>query len=123
MSTVLIVDDSLFMRKLIRRIVENAGYQVAGEAENGIVCIEKYREHRPDIVTLDMTMQGMDGLQTLRELMNMDPHVKAVMISSLGQESIIKSAITMGARGFIVKPFKERHILAVLGKVAAADKK
>lgn len=117
MNTVLIVDDSLFMRKLIRRILESAGYLVAGEAENGEVCIEKYRELRPNVVTLDMTMQGMGGLQALRELMNIDPLVKVVMISSLGQETIIKNAITMGAKAFIVKPFKERHILAVLSKV------
>ena len=119
MHTVLIVDDSLFMRKLIRRMMENAGYQVVGEAENGEGCIEKYQELRPDVVTLDMTMQGMGGLQALRQLIHIDPMVKVVMISSLGQETIIKNAITMGAKAFIVKPFKERHILAVLNKVIA----
>jgi len=107
------------MRKLIRRILESAGYQVVGEAESGEVCIGKYRDLQPDVITLDMTMHGMGGLQALRQLMNIDPLVKVVMISSLGQETIIKSAITMGAKAFIVKPFKERHILAVLSKVIA----
>ena len=117
MSTVLVVDDSLFMRKLICSIVVRAGFAVAGEAESGIECIQKYQECMPDLVTLDVTMADMDGIQTLKNILKIDRKAKVIMISAMGQESVIKNAILAGAKGFIVKPFKERHIMAIFDKV------
>lgn len=117
MKTVLIVDDSSFMRKLIGKIFEREGFLVIGEAENGIVCIEKFRELRPEVVTLDVTMSHMDGIQTLSALMEINPDAKVIMISALGQESIVKQAISIGARTFIVKPFKNGQVISAVNKM------
>jgi two-component system chemotaxis response regulator CheY len=117
MKTVLIVDDSSFMRKLIGKIFEKEGFLVIGEAENGIVCIEKFRELRPEVVTLDITMSHLDGLKTLSALMEINPDAKVIMISALGQESIVKQAISIGARTFIVKPFKNGQVISALNKM------
>jgi two-component system chemotaxis response regulator CheY len=117
MKKVLIADDSAFMRSVIRRLLEKQGFTVAAEAENGAVCIEQYKLHKPDIVTMDVTMSGMDGIQALQALMELDPAAKVIMISSLGQESVIRTAISLGARSFIVKPFTEAHVAAVLKEV------
>jgi two-component system chemotaxis response regulator CheY len=117
MKTVLIVDDSLFMRMFIRRIIEREGYLVIGEAENGIDCIEKFKKYRPEVVTLDVTMPRMDGIQTLSALMEIDPEAKIIMISSIGQESVVKHAISIGASTFIVKPFKNGQIISAVNKM------
>ena len=117
MSTILVVDDSLFMRKLICSIVVRAGFTVAGEAGSGFECIQKYQEYKPDLVTLDVTMADMDGIQILKNILKIDRKAKVIMISAMGQESVIKNAILAGAKGFIVKPFKERHIMAIFDKV------
>jgi two-component system chemotaxis response regulator CheY len=117
MNTILIVDDSSFMRKLIRRIFEREGFLVIGEAENGVICIEKFRELRPEFVTLDVTMSRMDGIQTLTALMGINPDAKVIMISALGQESIIKEAILIGAKTFIVKPFKNGQVISAVNKM------
>jgi two-component system chemotaxis response regulator CheY len=114
MKTVLIADDSAFMRKVIRRTTEKAGFRVVGEAENGLICIEKYKELRPEIVTLDVTMAEMDGREALAALMEINPKVKVLMVSALGQESIIREAILIGAADFIIKPFKEIHLISAL---------
>lgn len=110
-TTALIADDSAFMRTIVRRILEKGGLQVVGEAEDGIDCIEQYQENRPDLVTLDITMPKMDGLQTLMEI---DPAAKVVMVSALGQESIVREAILNGARSFIVKPFQESSVMSAV---------
>lgn len=117
MASVLIADDSLFMRTLIRGMLEDEGYTVAGEAENGSACVEKYRELEPEIVTLDVTMDGMDGMQALSALMQINPAAKVLMVSALGQERIIREAIASGARAFIVKPFKRAHLVSALGRM------
>lgn len=117
MQTALIADDSSFMRTLIRRALEKAGYFIAGEAENGIVCVEKYEEFQPDLVTLDVTMAKMDGMQALSALMIIDPAATVIMISALGQENIIHEAIIAGAKAFIVKPFQEDQLISTLRKL------
>lgn len=114
MKTVLIADDSSFMRMLIRNVLEKAGYMVVGEAENGVVCVEKFKELRPGIVTLDVTMDKMDGVQTLAALMQINPEAKVLMVSALGQEAVIREAIKTGAKAFIVKPFKESYLVSTL---------
>jgi two-component system chemotaxis response regulator CheY len=117
MKRVLIVDDAAFMRMSIRTMLQNYDFEIVGEAENGVMAIEKYQELQPDIVTLDITMPEMDGLQALREIKKIDPAASVVMVSALGQEARMKEAIIYGAKGFIVKPFKEEIIVSALSKL------
>lgn len=117
MKRVLIVDDAAFMRMSIRNMLQNHDFEIVGEAENGLMAIEKYKELQPDIVTLDITMPEMDGLQALRVIKKLDPAASIVMVSALGQEARMKEAIIYGAKGFIVKPFKEEIIVAALSKL------
>lgn len=117
MKTVLIVDDAAFMRLTIRNMLVKNGFQVVGEAENGKVAIGKYNELRPDIVTMDITMPEMDGLTALKAILELDPSANIIMITAMGQQAMVKEAVLAGARGFIVKPFKEDTVLAALSKV------
>jgi two-component system chemotaxis response regulator CheY len=109
MKNVLIVDDAAFMRLTLKMMLERNGFNVVGEAENGDVGVKKYRELAPDIVTMDMTMPVIDGIQALREIKKVNPNAKVVMISAMGQEKMVKDAVVSGARGFLVKPFKGRN--------------
>lgn len=117
MKRVLIVDDAAFMRMSIRNMLEKHGFEIVGEAENGLMAIEKYNELQPDVVTMDITMPEMDGLQALREIKKIDKGASVVMVSALGQEARMKEAIIYGAKGFIVKPFKEEMIVSALAKL------
>ncbi len=114
MPSVLIVDDAAFMRFSIRSILEKSGFTIAGEAENGTECIKKYKELRPDIVTMDITMPVMSGIQALKEIVSFDPKAKVVMVSAMGQEVLVKEAVLAGAKSFVVKPFKDEHIVRTL---------
>ena len=120
MASVLIVDDAAFMRMAIRTMLEKHGFQIVGEAENGAVGVKKYKECNPDIVTLDITMPEMDGIQALKEIRKHDPNAKVIMISAMGQECMVKEAVMNGAKTFIVKPFKEDHILQTITKIAGS---
>ena len=117
MSKVLIVDDAAFMRISIKNMLTKNGYEVVGEAENGAVGVEMFKSLSPDIVTMDITMPEMDGLQALKEIVKLDPKAKVVMVSAMGQEAMVRDAIVSGAKGFIVKPFKEDGIIAALIKL------
>ena len=117
MSKVLIVDDAAFMRISIKNMLTKNGYEVVGEAENGAVGVEMFKSLSPDIVTMDITMPEMDGLQALKEIVKADPKAKVVMVSAMGQEAMVRDAIVSGAKGFIVKPFKEDGIIAALKKL------
>lgn len=114
MKTVLIIDDAAFMRVTIKNMLSKNGYEVVGEAENGQVGLTKYQELKPDIVTLDITMPVMDGLTALKKIMEVDPKANIVMLSAMGQQDMVKEAIISGAKGFIVKPFKEDVVLKAL---------
>lgn len=114
MPSVLIVDDADFMRRSISSIVAGEGWHVAGEASNGREAVELYRQHKPDIVTMDVTMPEMDGLESLRSILALDPAARVVMCSSLGQQAIVIEAIQAGARDFIVKPFSCERVLEAL---------
>ena len=116
MKRVLVVDDAAFMRVSIKNMIAKHGFEVVGEAENGRVALEKYMELRPDIVTMDITMPEMSGLEALVEIIRADPRAIVVMCSALGQESMVREAVLAGARGFVVKPFKENVIVAALSK-------
>jgi len=117
MKSVLIVDDTMFMRLALKTMLGKNGFQVVGEAENGAVAVEKYRELNPDIVTMDITMPVVDGIEALRQIRAIDQKAKVVMVSAMGQEVMIRNAIMAGAKNFIVKPFTEESVMKVLSKV------
>lgn len=118
MKKILVVDDATFMRISIKNMLTKNGYKVVGEAENGKIAIQKYEELSPDIVTMDITMPDMDGLTSLKEILAIDSSANIIMISAMGQESMVREAVLSGAKGFIVKPFKEDAIIAALEKLA-----
>lgn len=117
MKKVLIVDDAVFMRMSIKMILEKSGFKVIGEAENGIEGVRKYIELKPDVVTMDITMPEMTGIEALKAIREFDPKAKVVMVSAMGQDGLVKQAIINGAKSFIVKPFKEDHVVQTLNKV------
>lgn len=119
MISVLVVDDAAFMRLAIKNVLSKYGFLVAAEAKNGREGVEKYMELKPDVVTMDITMPDMTGIEALKMIRQFDPSAKVVMISAMGQESMVKEAILGGAKSFIVKPYKEEHITQTLMKVAA----
>lgn len=117
MKRVLIVDDAAFMRLSLRMILERNGFEVVGEAENGAVGVKKYKELKPDVVTMDITMPVMDGIHGLKEIMEFDPQAKVIMVSAVGQKPYICEAVLLGSKSFIVKPFKEEHVVKVISQV------
>ena len=117
MKKVLVVDDAAFMRVSIKNMLTKNGFEVIGEAENGKIAIQKYQELSPDIVTMDITMPEMDGLASLKKILEVDSSANVVMVSAMGQESMVREAVQSGAKGFIVKPFKEDVILSALGNL------
>jgi two-component system chemotaxis response regulator CheY len=118
---ILVVDDAIFMRSMIRDIFARAPFVIAGEAENGVEAVRLYQELRPDLTTMDIVMPQMDGITALREIMRIDPTAKVVMCSALGQEMLIAEAIEAGARDFIVKPFQPSRVLKVVQSVLGLD--
>jgi two-component system, chemotaxis family, chemotaxis protein CheY len=118
MTKVLIVDDATFMRFSIRTMLEKNGFEVVGEAENGAIGVKKYMELKPDVVTMDITMPEMSGIEALKAIKQHDPNAKIVMMSAMGQEGMVKEAILSGAKSFIVKPFKEEHVISTLNKIS-----
>jgi two-component system chemotaxis response regulator CheY len=117
MKRVLIADDAAFMRQSIKNILSKYDYEVVGEAENGKAAVAKYLELKPDLVTMDITMPEMSGIDALKEIMKNDKEAKVVMITAMGQEWLIKEAILSGAKSFIVKPFKEDFVMKVLSQI------
>lgn len=116
MTRVLIVDDAAFMRMMIKDILEKNGFEVIGEANNGIKAIELYKKERPDVVTMDITMPEMDGIKAVKEIRIFDPNAKVIMCSAMGQQSMVMDAIRAGARDFIVKPFQPDRVLEAIRK-------
>ncbi|PNU21803.1 response regulator [Geothermobacter hydrogeniphilus] len=115
---VLIVDDALFMRNMLKDIFTRADdFEVVGEAQNGDEAVERYRELRPDLVTMDIVMPLKSGIEALVEIIAEDASARVVMCSALGQESLIVEAVGAGAREFIVKPFQEAKVLEVARRV------
>lgn len=117
---VLIVDDAVFMRDMIKDIFTSADFEVVGEAVHGADAVERYRELAPDLVTMDIVMPFKSGLEATKEILAQDPRACVVMCSALGQESLVTEAIEAGAVDFIVKPFKADDVLAVIHRVLAA---
>jgi two-component system, chemotaxis family, chemotaxis protein CheY len=117
MARVLIVDDATFMRMMVKDILEKNGYEVIGEASNGIKAVEIYKAEKPDIVTMDITMPEMDGIEAVKQIKAFDPSAKVVMCSAMGQQSMVMDAIKAGAKDFIVKPFQADRVLEAIKKV------
>ncbi len=114
---VLIVDDAAFMRMMIKDILSKNGYEVAGEAENGLRAVEKYKELTPDLVLMDITMPEMNGIDAVKTIKALDPGAKIVMCSAMGQQAMVIESIQAGARDFIVKPFQADRVLEAVRKV------
>jgi two-component system chemotaxis response regulator CheY len=115
---ILIVDDTMFMRHMLRGIVEEEGWTVAGEAASGVEAVEKYRECLPDITTMDIVMPLKSGIEALTEIIAMDAGAKVVMCSALGQEGLVEEARKAGAKGYIMKPFDPEIVKEEIRKVA-----
>jgi two-component system, chemotaxis family, chemotaxis protein CheY len=113
---VLIVDDLKFIKIVLRDIIEKAGFRVVGEASNGEQAITQYQDTRPDVVLMDITMPGMDGLTALKKIREIDSAARVIICSALGQQQLIVQAIQLGAKDFIVKPFQPQRVVAALKK-------
>lgn len=111
MKRALVVDDSSFMRLSMRNILEKNGYEVVGEAENDKLAVIRYKELNPDFVTMDVTMPEMDGLEALQQIKKEDPNAVVMMVTAMGQESMVREAIMNGAKGFVVKPIVEEILI------------
>ncbi|EJW15591.1 response regulator [Paenibacillus alvei] len=115
-NRILIVDDAAFMRMMIRDILTKNGYDVVAEASDGAQAIEKYKEHKPDLITMDITMPEMDGITALKEIRKSDPNAKVIMCSAMGQQAMVIDAIQAGAKDFIVKPFQADRVIEAIKK-------
>lgn len=119
MKRVLLVDDMAFIRFSLRTMLEKNGYEVVGEAGDGAEAIKKYAECAPDIVTMDITMPKMSGIDALKAILAQDAKAKVVIVSAMGQDYYVKEAIMSGAKYFILKPFQEDKVVETINKVAA----
>jgi len=121
MATILIVDDAAFMRGSLKYIVEGAGHSVVGTAKDGQEALKLCGKLKPDIVTLDILMDGMDGLTALKAIKKENSGTKAIMVTALGQEEKQEEAFKLGASGYIRKPFKQTEIVDEIRRVLASD--
>ena len=115
-KSILICDDAAFMRMMIKDILVKNGYNIAGEAENGVKAVEKYQETKTDLVLMDITMQEMDGIQALKKIKAIDANASVVMCSAMGQQAMVIESIQSGARDFIVKPFQPDRVIEAVKK-------
>jgi two-component system, chemotaxis family, chemotaxis protein CheY len=120
MKRLLVVDDALFMRKMICGVAAEAGWEVVGEAGNGAEAIALYKELRPDLVTMDLVMPIMGGLQALRQIRALDPDARVIVVTALDQKQALMDSIKGGAMDFIVKPFERQRVLALFAKLGGA---
>jgi two-component system chemotaxis response regulator CheY len=114
---ILIVDDAAFMRMMIKDILTKNGFEVVGEAQDGVQAVEKYKELTPDLVTMDITMPEMDGITALKQIKEENKDAKVIMCSAMGQQAMVIDAIQAGAQDFIVKPFQEDRVIEAIQKV------
>lgn len=117
MTNVLIVDDAKFMRVTLSTMLKNGNYEIAGEAENGEEAIKLYKELNPDIVTMDITMPVMNGIEAIKAIKKFDPHAEIVVCSAMGQQKVVVEAIESGASDFISKPFDENRVIETIRRV------
>ncbi len=115
-ARVLVVDDAIFMRKMISDILEGNGMEVVGEADTGSLAVEKYKELKPDLVTMDIIMPEMNGIDAVRQIIANDSQARIVMCSALGQQALVQDAMTAGAKDFLIKPFNPSRVIEVVSK-------
>lgn len=118
MAKILIVDDAEFLRLRLTKMLDASGYEVV-QAENGLKAVATYKEIRPDVVLMDITMPEMDGLAALKEIVGFDAKARVVMLTALGQESVVLEAVKSGARDFVVKPFEQDRVMSAITKLLA----
>ena len=116
MARVLVCDDAAFMRMMLKDIITKAGHEVCGEAVDGQDAVSKYKELHPDLVTMDITMPNLDGLEALKQIPGDDANAKVIMCSAMGQQAMVIEAIQNGAKDFIVKPFQADKVQQSLQK-------
>lgn len=117
MAKIIIADDAAFMRMVLKNMLERYGHEVVAEADNGLAAVEKYKENKPDLVTMDITMPDMDGIEAVQKIMSMDPNAKVIMCSAMGQQGMVLDAVKAGAKDFIIKPFQEERVISSIEKV------
>lgn len=115
-ATIMVVDDAAFMRMMLKDILQKNGFAVIGEAENGAVAVEKYKELQPNLTIMDITMPEMDGLQAVKEIRKLDAKARIIMCSAMGQQSMVIEAIQSGAKDFVVKPFQAERVVEAVTK-------
>lgn len=116
--TFVVVDDAIFMRTIIRRMIEEeSNFTVVGEGENGYDAINQAKEHQPDIMTLDITMPDMDGIRAVSEILKVSPNTRIIMVSAMGQQSMVIEAIKLGVRDFVIKPFEKSRVMQAIKNV------
>jgi two-component system, chemotaxis family, chemotaxis protein CheY len=115
--TVLVCDDAIFMRTMITDILTQAGYEVVGEAETGAQAVERYRQLKPDLVTMDIVMPDMGGIEAVRAICKDSPEAKILMCSAMGQQALVVEAIQAGAKDFVVKPFQPSRVLEAVQRL------
>ncbi len=114
---IMVVDDTAFMRMMLKNIITAHGYEVVEEVGNGLEAVEKYGKAKPDLVTMDITMPEMDGITAIKEIKKIDPDAKIIVCSAMGQKSLVIDALEAGAKDFIVKPFESQRVTNALDKV------
>lgn len=120
MAKVMIVDDALFMRKMLSDILKKEGFEICAEAENGKDALDKYQQLKPDVVTMDIVMpkvNDIDGIGAVKEIIKNDPGAKIIMVSAMGQHSLVVEAIQAGAKDFITKPFQPSRVLEAINRL------
>ena len=114
---VLLVDDTKFMRMMLKNILAPKGYEIVAEAGDGLEAIDLYKQHKPDLVTMDIVMPNMTGIEAVKNITSGDPSANVIMVTAVGQESKVKEAIQAGAKGYIVKPFQAPQVLEEVKKL------
>jgi two-component system chemotaxis response regulator CheY len=114
---ILICDDAIFMRTMIADILTGAGFEIAGEAESGLQAVERYKTVKPDLVTMDIVMPDMGGIDAVKAIIAIDPDAKILMCSAMGQQSLVVDAIQAGAKDFVVKPFQPARVVDAVQRV------
>jgi two-component system chemotaxis response regulator CheY len=119
MKKVMVVDDAGFIRLMLSDMLKSEGYDVVAAASNGLEAIQYYKQFHPDLVTMDITMPDMDGIEALEEIIKINPNAKVIMCSAMGQQKLVIDAVRVGAKDFIVKPFQKERVVESINKVLA----
>jgi len=116
-AKVLVTDDAIFMRRMLSDILKSGGYEVVAEAANGNESVDQYKKTKPDIVTMDIIMPEMGGIDAVKEIVGHDKKARILMVSAMGQQQLVVEAIQAGAKDFIVKPFESSRVLSALERI------